>query len=315
MSELPEAPRTAELLLGQLSRFNNAQQLWLWLEVRALPLELPIDFIGLVAGIDREQPVLVSELLQPYRLPLSLAYLVKLSLHQDEKLRKNAIWMLGEIKYLPTAILLLHYLDDSERSDHDEIVNALMKYAYAEILARVLRWSQDRPEQRNTVIKALAEGKRLVTSRLLAMSARRQLTLTPEFYDFVANMNETDIAIGLAQIAEGSLDLPESLTGTILAHANAAELRARIASVIKHPPNRDGFEQLLADISQVLDDPPEPTIAAGSNIEALLYGQPLFDDVRAQAEADPADALPVDLRQQLRHAGSGAAAPRAGAFG
>ncbi len=301
IAELPEAPRTAELLLGQLSRFNNAQQLWLWLEVRALPLELPIDFIGLVAGIDREQTVLVSELLQPYRLPLSLAYLVKLSLHQDETLRKNAIWMLGEIKYLPTAILLLHYLDDSERSDHDEIVKALMKYAYAEILARVLRWSQDRPQQRNTVIKALAEGKRLVTSRLLAMSARRQLTLTPEFYDFVANMNETDIAIGLAQIAEGSLDLPESLTGTILAQGNAAELRARIASVIKHPPNRDGFEQLLADISQVLDDPPEPTIAVGSNIEALLYGQPLFDDVRAQAEADPADALPADLRQQLRH--------------
>lgn len=302
IAELPDAEQTAQLLLGQLSRFNNAQQLWLWLEVRALPLELPIDFIGLIAGIDREQRARVSDLLQPYRLPLSLAYLVKLSVHQDEKLRKNAIWMLGEIKYLPTAILLLHYLEESERSDHDEIVKALMQYAYSEILVRVLRWSQDRPEHRNTVIKALAERKRLVTSRLLAMSARRWLTLNPEFYDLVANMNETDIAIGLAQIAEGSLDLPESLTGTILAQANATELRARIASAIKHLPNRDGFQQLLGDIRQVLDDPPEPTIAAGSNLEALLYGQPLFDDVMAQAEADRAETLPVKLRQQLSHA-------------
>ena len=302
IAELPDAQQTAQLLIGQLSRFNNSQQLWLWLEIRALPLELPIDFIGLVADIDRGQSALVSDLLQPYGLPVSLAYLVKLSVHQDENIRGNAIWMLGEIKYLPTAILLLDYLDDSERSDHDEIVLVLMKYAYSEILARLLRWSQDHPEHRRTVIKALAERKRLVTSRLLALSDERRLTLKPEFYGLVVNMNETDIAIGLAQIAEGTLDLPESLAGTILAHANAAELRARITSTIKHLPNRDGFQQLLGDIRQVLADPPESTIAAGSNLEALLYGQPLFDDVMAQAEAPRSDTLPIEILRQLRHA-------------
>ena len=301
IAELPNAGQTAQLLIAQMSRCNNSQQLWLWLEIRALPLELPIDFIGLVAEIDRGQPALVSKLLKPFKLPLSLAYLVKLSGHLDEKIRRSAIWMLGEIKYLPTAILLLHYLEDSARSDHDEIVLALMQYAYSEILVRVLRWSQDQPEHRFHVIRALAERKRLVTSRLLALSDQRRLTLSPEFYDIVVTTNETDIAIGLAQIAASRVDLPESLASAILAEPNAGELRARIAGSIKHLPNREGFEQLLGDISQVLRDPPEPTIAAGSNIEALLFGQPLFDDIMAQVEAAPADTLPAELMHQLRH--------------
>ena len=301
IAELPNAGQTAQLLIAQMSRCNNSQQLWLWLEVRALPLELPIDFIGLVAEIDRGQPALVSELLQPYRLPLALAYLVKLSGHQEENIRRNAIWMLGEIKYLPTAILLLHCLEDSARSDHDEIVLALMKYAYSEILVRVLRWSQDQPEHRFHVIRALAKRKRLVTSRLLALSDQRRLILSPAFYDIVVATDETDIAIGLAQIAAERVDLPESLASAILAVPNAGELRARIASSIKHLPNRNGFQQLLGAISKVLNDPPEPTIAAGSNIEALLFGQPLFDDITAQAAAAPGDSLPAELLHQLRH--------------
>ncbi len=302
IAELPNAGQTAQLLIAQMSRCNNPQQLWLWLEVRALPLELPLDFIGLVAEIDRGQPALVSELLQPYRLPLALAYLVKLSDHQEENIRRNALWMLGEIKHLPTAILLLHCLEDSTRSDHDEIALALMKYAYSEILVRVLRWSQDQPEHSFHVISALAKRKRLVTSRLLALSDQRRLTLSPEFYEIVVATNETDIAIGLAQIAAERVDLPESLASAILAEPNAGELRARIAGSIKHLPNREGFELLLGDISQVLRDPPEPTIAAGSNIEALLFGQPLFDDIMAQAAAAPEDTLPAELLHQLRQA-------------
>lgn len=301
IADLPDAEQTAHLLIDQLSRFSNSQQLWLWLEVRALPLKLPIDFIQLVTDIDRDLPASLPEQLKTCGLPLSLAYLVKLSAHPDEDIRRNAIWMLGEIKYLPTAILLLDYLESSERSDHDEVVLALMKYAYSELLVRVLRWSQDQPAHRPAVIKALAARKRLVTSRLLALSDDRRLTLNPAFYDLVVAANETDIAIGLAQIAEGTVDLPESLAQTILAHADSGELRARIAASIKHLPNRDGFRQLLGDISQVLRDPPEPTIAAGSNMEALLFGQPLFDDIAAQAESAPAEALPAALLHQLRH--------------
>ena len=76
---------------------------------------------------------------------------------------------LGELKYLPAAILLLDILEKAEHSDLDEVVLALMRFAYSEILARVLRWSQDKPNHRATVIAALAARKRWVTSRLLAL--------------------------------------------------------------------------------------------------------------------------------------------------
>ena len=300
IADLPEADRTAELLISQLSRFDNQIQLWLWLEVRALPLALPVNFIQTVAEIDRDSPRSASDQLAPYGLPRSVAYLIKLSQHQDGFIRRNAIWMLGEIKYLPTAILLLDYLEDAERDDHDEVVLALMKYAYSELLVRVLRWSQDNPEYRASVIAALAERKRLVTSRLLAFADARRLTLNPEFYDIVVDTDETAIAIGLAQIASQTVELPEAVDTAILSRKNSSDLRARLAAAIKHLPNREGFQQLVEDIRRVLSDPPESTVIAGSNIEALLYGQPLFDGISAQAEAPPASALPAELVRQLR---------------
>ncbi len=301
IADLPKADKTAGLLMGQLRRFDNSQQLWLWGEIRSLPLEPPVSFLRLVSEIDRESPISVADQLASLGFSLSLACLVKLSTHQDEQIRRNAIWMLGEIKYLPSAILLLFYLEESEGSDHDEVVLALMKYAYSELLVRVLRWSQNQPQHRPAVIRALAERKRLVTSRLLALADARRLTLNPEFYDVVVNMDEEDIAIGLAQLAAESVNLPESIESAIHAKTGAAELRARIATSIKHLPNRQGFQQLLPIISRVLSDPPESTIRAGSNIEALLYGQPLFDGISAQAEAATSDSIPAAILAQLRH--------------
>lgn len=299
--DLPNADATAELLIAQLSHFNNAQQLWIWQEIRALPLELPLDFISMVSEVDRASPVDVAQQLTPFGLSRALAYLVKLTVSQDQLMRRNAIWMLGEIKYLPTAILLLSDLEEGESGDLDEVVLALMKYAYSDLLVRVLRWSQDQPQHRPAVIRALAERKRLVTSRLLALADARRLTLQPEFYDMVVNNAEEDIAIGLAQLAEDSVDLPEAIERAIHSKRNAAELRARLAASIKRWPNRQGIEQLVPIISRVLSDPPESTIVAGSNLEALLYGQPLFDNVRAQAEAGKSEPLPEALQIQLRH--------------
>ncbi len=299
--DLPQPDKTAALLIAQLGRFNNSQQLWLWQEVRALPLELPVSLIQLLSEIDRDTAAAVSQQLKPYGLSLSLAYLVKLSTHQDENIGRNAIWMLGEIKYLPTAILLLSDLEESDSPVQDEIVLALMKYAYSELLVRVLRWSQAHPQHRPAVIRALAERKRLVTSRLLALADARRLTLEPEFYELAVDTDEQDIAIGLAQLAAESVELPASIESAIHSNNSAAELRARVAASIKHLPNRQGFQQLIPFISRVLSDPPETTIVAGSKIDALLYGQPLFDDMRAQAEAQPSDAIPTDLQAQLRH--------------
>ncbi len=291
---LPAPDRSAAALVAQLSRLNNRLQLWLWHEVRALPLALPLPFIEVVGMLDRQAAKTAAEQLADYPLALAVAWLVKLSTHEDRPLRRNAIWLLGELKYLPTAILLLDYLEKERGSDLDEVVLALMKYAYSEILARLLRWAQDRPEHRPAVIAALSARKRLVTSRLLALAAARQLTLKPEFYAIVTDMNEVDIGLGLAQLAAQHIELPQALKRALARKTNAADLQARIADAIEQPPNREAFARLLNDVKQVLRDPPESTIIAGSNLEALLYGQPLFDQENSQAApaAPPASAPP-----------------------
>lgn len=295
ISALPQSQQTALALVGQLSALNNAAQLWLWHEIAALPLELPLEFLQLVTSVDRDASILASELLGDQSLALSVACLVKLSGRQDEPLRRNAIWLLGELRYLPTAILLLDYLEDSDRSDTDEVLVALMKFAYSEILARVFRWSLDNPAHRPALVSALSERKRLVTSRLLSLADAKQLALNEDFYQLVVDADETEIAIGLAGVASQVMDLPDSIAGAIQRWTDADEWGRRIAAAVKSWPKQEAFAQLMDDIARVLQEPPESTVVAGSNLEALVYGAPLFDSVAAQAE----ERLPDDLLLQL----------------
>ena len=301
IADYAEPLAVADALIAQMTRHSNKLQLWLWYEIGALPLELPLDFIERVSNVDRSGASSVADQLAPYSLSRSVACLVVLSQQEDPDLRRTAIWTLGELKYLPTAILLLDYLDKAERDDIDAVLLALMKFAYSEILLRVLRWSHDKPEHRAAVLSALAARKRRVTSCLLTLADAKRLTLEPEFYDFVVDIPERDMAIGLAMIAAEHVDLPESVEAAVQSASDAAALHQRVAGAIKHLPNREGFQRIIEDIVEVLRDPPEATVIAGSNIDALLYGKPVFDSLSAQTMPSATDGLPDELSTQLQH--------------
>ena len=140
LANLPAADETAQQLIALMGQFDSQTQLWLWQEVRALPLELPLDFISAVADVEREAAL--PQAISAHPMALAVAWLVKLSAHADTNLRRNAVWLLGELKYLPTAVLLLDDLQSGAGAD--DTLPALMTFAYSEILARVLRWSQRR---------------------------------------------------------------------------------------------------------------------------------------------------------------------------
>lgn len=301
VADLPNPLLTSELLIAQLGQQSNPVQLWLWHEICALPLDLPVSFIEIMSDMERDESATVAATFSDYSLPNALAYLVRLTQNDDKQLRRNALWALGELMYLPAAILLLDYLEKAERDDLGDVLSALMNFAYSEILVRVLRWSQGNPWHRDTVIAALARRKRVVTSRLLSFADSRRLTLSAGFYELVANTDERDIAIGLASIVGEQVDVPESVEIAVLSTKDAEGLRSRIADAITHLPNREGFQQLAHDIEQVLRDPPEPTVIAGSSLDALLYGPTVFDEITAQTAPTATDNIPPDLLQQLRH--------------
>ncbi|MCY4018799.1 MAG: HEAT repeat domain-containing protein [Chloroflexi bacterium] len=306
INSLPDFEKTAELLVGQMSGYDKTVQLWLWKEILALRLDLSIAFVELVASIDRNSPTPVIESIREYRLWLAVAYLVKLSRNPDPQIQANAIWMLGQIKFLPTAVLLLDYLESGEGLPRDEIVLALMNYAYSDILASLLRWSQENPEQLELVVEALRARGRAVSSRLLAFANEGRLTLNPAFYEAMVDHDESDLAIGLAQLAGPKADLPEAVEAAIASHKKAEQMRSLMAGAIKHLPKRDDFQQLLDDVARVLEKPPESTVIAGSNLGALLYGDQTLEGLSAQAELPPAlappdDGIPDDIERQLRH--------------
>ena len=300
--QLPQRGIIAEVIASHMNRCDHTVQLWLWRELLALPFELPLDFVEAVAGIERQSSQPVIDQFAGYPLSLLVAYLVKLSQNADAGIRSNAIWMLGEIKYLPSAILLLDYLESDERDDRGEIVLSLLKYAYSEILARLLRWSQDHPTHAEAVLAAMGVRGRLVSSRLLRLAYQGELTLAPAFYDFVVDHDELELAIALAGMAAAAIDLPEGVGRALSSRADAAQLRDSLAATISQLPPREAFQQLMADAQHVLHHPPESTVVAGSKLAALLYGNPLYDDdprAKAEAPAQPQDQQ-NDLRERLR---------------
>ena len=149
---IPNVEKTAEILAGQINRYDNAVQLLLWREVLALPLDLPLSFVNAVADLDRDSKVPIIDRFREYPVSRLVSYLVKLTQNADAHYRSNALWALGELKYLPSAVLLLDYLEKGNRDDHDEIVMSLMRFAYSDILSRLLRWSQANPAHFESVV-------------------------------------------------------------------------------------------------------------------------------------------------------------------
>ena len=298
---IPNVEKSAEILAGQINRYDNAVQLLLWHEVLALPLDLPLSFVDAVADLDRESTAPIIDRFSEYPVSLLVSYLVKLTGNADAHFRSNAVWALGELKYLPSAVLLLDYLENSNRDDHDEIVLALMRFAYSDILSRLLRWSQANPAHLELVTAALDAGGRTVSSRLLRLANDGELSLNPAFYDLMVDHDELDLAIGMALIAQRHIPLPVAVKQSIKHGENAEQLHDRLSAAIGQLPKREHFQLLLADIQSVLQNPPESTIHAGSSLGVLLYGQRGFEDFNAQAEETTDSALPGALQERLRH--------------
>ncbi len=306
VNSMPDFEKTAESLVGQMSRQDKSVQLWLWEEILALRLDLSIAFVEIVASIERDSPTPVIDAIAEYRLWLAVTYLVKLTKNPDPHIQANAIWMLGQIKFLPTAALLLDYLESGQALPQGEIALALMNYAYSDILVSLLAWSQENPEHLHLVVEALRARGRALSSSLLALANEGALTLNPEFYETMVDHDESDLAIGLAQLTGAKADLPQVLQSAIASHKQAQQMKSKMAAAIKHLPNRNRFQELLEDCAQVLENPPESTVIAGSSLGALLYGDQTLDDISAQVELPPAlappdDGIPDDIERQLRH--------------
>ena len=306
LADMADVAAALSVLTREMSHYDQTAQLRLWSVCLALPVDLPLEFVEIVAAANREPGGPTIKQVSAYPLSLAVAYLVKLARNEDEGIRSNAIWILGEIKYLPTAALLLDWLENDKAEAKGEMALALMKYAYSDILSRLLRWSQGSPEGLAATRSALSLRGRLVTSRLLLLASEGKLTLQPQCYELMVDRDEADLALGLAALAGDTVELPAGVKNALSQRTDAEALRNLVGSGIKHLPNRDSFAQLVKDIDAVLTNPPESTVIAGSGLGALLYGNQRLDELRA-ASAESKDTSGTARRWHAGRAG----APRA----
>ena len=284
LARIAKPQRVADSLIDLLRDRDNARQLQIWQEIAALPLEPPSDFVDALTAPDDGSEVSSADFIATYGLSRSLAYLVALTRHDDASLRQKAYRRLGQLKAPATLILLLDDLESAIDGDLETILIALLSFNHAEALRRSLRWSQDNLTGRAPLAAALAACGRRVSGRLLALADEGRLTLRQTYYELVVDCPEREIALGLASVAAQYIELPEAIKAAT--GSTPAGMRERVSSVIKHKPNRAGFAQLLDDIAKVLEDPPEAIVRAGSQLENLLYGAPIFD--RTEPESDGA---------------------------
>lgn len=257
LHSLPHPNRTVEALAKQLPGFDDEARLWLWHEVLALPIQLPAAFVNSVADLNRELGTAEADLLADYARPLAAAYLAKLSHQQNEQIRSNAIWLLGEMRHRAAAVFLLDALEDDRAAPLDEVALALMKYADAAIYARLLGWLQGCPAQIEPVAAAMRRRRHDVSARLLLMAHEKRLTLKPQMFETMANYDEIEIALGLTRAASSFVELPETLRRVIADSEEAVDWQKQVAAGIERWPPRAGWRELLDDIARVIQNPPE----------------------------------------------------------
>ena len=288
LHDIPNPNKTITALAGGIAGFDDEMRRWLWHELLALPIQLPAAFVNIVANLSRVGTA-AADLLDVCPLPFAATYLAKLSQQENEGIRANAIWLLGEMKYAPAAVFLLDCLDDTT-APLKELALALLKYADAAIYARLLHWLQNNPTQTEPIASAMNQRRHIVSGRLLVMAQEKQLTLQPQMTEIMANLDESELAIGLAMLASQFVDLPTALHQTIAARENADELQKQVAAGIRHLPHREGLQELLDDIVRIMQDPPKAM--THSDLVREMPPAPMPDD-------DVEDGIPAELLAEL----------------
>lgn len=284
LHSLPHPNRAVEALAGQLPGFDDEARLWLWHEILALPIQLPAAFVNGVADLNRELGTAAADALADYARPLAAAYLAKLSHQQNEPIRANAIWLLGEMRHRAAAVFLLDALEDDGAAPLDEVALALMKYADAAIYARLLEWLQGCPAQIESVAAAMRRRRHDVSARLLLMAHENRLTLKPQMFEMMANYDEIEIALGLARAASSFAELPETLRRATADSEGAVDWQKRIAAGIERWPARADWRELLDDMARVIQNPPETMTRSDRSAAPRPVG-----DSAADAPGPPSD--------------------------
>ncbi len=286
LHRLPHPNRAVGTLAEQLSGFDDEARLWLWHEILALPIQLPAAFVNSVADLNRELGA--ADLLADYARPLAAAYLAKLSHQQNEQIRSNAIWLLGEMRHRAAAVFLLDALEDEGAASLDEVALALMKYADAAIYARLLEWLQGCPAQIESAAAAMRRRRHGVSARLLLMAHENRLTLKPQMFEMMANYDEIEIALGMAGAASSFAELPDNLRRAIADSEEAIDWQKQIAAGIERWPARADWRELLDDIAQVIQNPPEAMTRSDGPAAPRPVGDSAADD-EAQVDEGAAD--------------------------
>jgi len=307
---LPDTVGIAESLLAQMPRYANPLKAWIWQEIAALPLSPPADFIALLHTSNTSRPPSASTQLSAYPLAHALAYLCALTRQDDSALRHAALHSFSELKVLPSALFLFGNLDSVKGSDLRATLQALLNFGHADILVRILQWALAKPAQSYALVPALAARGRHLSSALLELAHARRMSLEPEFAHVAVRLEESELALGVAQLAANrAIAMTPTLAAALDECEQAARFCEQAAAAIRHLPNREGFTQLLAAAERSLEAPPPPLVRAGSHLEALLFGKNIWADVadsgtkQAQhpARADSTPVQPSDA-QKIAHA-------------
>ncbi|MDQ7034564.1 MAG: HEAT repeat domain-containing protein [Anaerolineae bacterium] len=160
-----------------------------------LDIEVPDDVIEQIDGLDRTFPDSISDILADYHRLHLISLLIMLTTHPGVRIRRNTIWLMGQLQDKATIPALMIAIEDKNQHIVQETISTLGLIGDTAVLPFVLRVANyPAPTILTEIITLLHSFKRRVLGCLLTLYQQTQTPLSSEFTRLLAQVDETSLA-------------------------------------------------------------------------------------------------------------------------
>lgn len=273
-----------------------------------LNIDVPHTVIEQIERIDRTFPDSAFDILEDYNRLHLISLLIMLTTHPRVRIRRNAIWLMGQLKDKATIPALTIAIEDENQHIVQETISTLGLIGDMAVLPFVLRVANYPSSIVLTeVIALLHRFKRPILGYLLTLFRQTQTPISSEFTRLLAQVDETSLAAIIISMFPDDIRAQLGKHVTVLQIQSAEEgdtvkqLLEMISNHMQTLRNHEAFNDFVNSFTSRRDAPnPLTARELKDRIRGGKSNQPLQDDNKAPADIEPeATNIPQHLIKAL----------------
>jgi HEAT repeat protein len=292
--QMPDMFTVALTMLKQLNLYSWRIQHWLWSEFLKLPLDTPSSLIQIVGNLDRESQDAIGDLQDEYETSELTVYLAQLTVHQDDAVCHNAIWLVGQLNHDLSLIGLLNLLNHPLIEIRQEALDAIIHLKADDLPIKLINWIEQYPNHTGVMGTVIYQQGRYVSGSLLIEWHGQNVAISAEYLAMLRTMSDADLATEIiAYMVSMYPDVQQNLDFAQAHDVDEINIPKLLQTSLGQLP-RESLDRLLESarrtlkLTELVDDTPELTEPVADTPEPVEQEADMSDLVE-MAVPDPVE--------------------------